>query len=222
MIRPAAVTRRTTVALALAAALLLALAAPAGAHVELDPTTAEAGSTATLTFSFHHGKDGTATTGLEVQLPDGAEVVDVPAVTGWTSSVSADGRVVTWSGGTVPDGTEAAFPIVVRLPVTAGEALFPTVQTTGAGELAWVSAEEGESEADHPAPRLVLTPASSSTTVRDSTTTRAPRDLPRTVLEAEEDRDDGNVSPAPWLIGSGIAAAVAIAIGGTILKRRSG
>lgn len=44
--------------------------------------------------------------------------------------------------------------------------------------------------------------------------------LPGTTLEAEE-RDDGT-SPAPWLIGSGVAAAAAVAIGGTILKRRSG
>lgn len=44
---------------------------------------------------------------------------------------------------------------------------------------------------------------------------------PGTTLEAEE-RDDGNGSPAPWLIGSGIAAAAAVAIGGTLLKRRAG
>lgn len=44
--------------------------------------------------------------------------------------------------------------------------------------------------------------------------------LPGTTLEAQE-RDD-STSLAPWLIGSGVAAAAAVAIGGTILKRRSG
>ena len=45
--------------------------------------------------------------------------------------------------------------------------------------------------------------------------------LPGTTLEAEE-RDDGGTNAAPWIIGSGIAAAVAVGVGGTILKRRAG
>ena len=44
-------------------------------------------------------------------------------------------------------------------------------------------------------------------------------DLPGTTLEAANDGDDD--AAAPWLIGAGIAAVVAIAIGGTLLKRRA-
>ncbi len=51
-----------------------------------------------------------------------------------------------------------------------------------------------------------------------STQTR--RDLPGTALEAEE-RDDGRTTTAPWLIGSGVAAAVVIGVGGLVLKRRA-
>jgi periplasmic copper chaperone A len=216
------IAARTAAALLLGLALLVALALPASAHVELEPGQAEAGSTTTVTFSFRHGKDGTATTGLSVQVPDGAAIVEVPAKEGWTSAVTDEGTVVTWTGGSVPDGTQAAFPVVVRLPAREGEVLFPTIQTTGAGELAWISADEGESEDDHPAPRLVLTPsqAPSSTAGEPSTTTRAPRDLPRTILEAEQ-RDDGDGSLGPWLIASGVVAVLAIGIGGTILSRRS-
>src|SRR3546814_21043732 len=58
----------------------------------------------TVTFSFHHGKDGTATTGLEVKLPEGASVVEVPEEPGWTSSVDEAEGVVSWTGGSVPDG----------------------------------------------------------------------------------------------------------------------
>ncbi len=54
-----------------------------------------------------------------------------------------------------------------------------------------------------------------------STTSTTGSDLPGTTLEAEE-RDDGNTSAAPWIIGSGLAAAAAVAVGGTILKRRQG
>jgi uncharacterized protein YcnI len=219
MARMRSLAVRTAVALLTALAALVSLALPAGAHVELEPGQAQAGSTITLTFSFHHGKDGTATTALAVQVPDGAAIVEVPAKDGWTSEV-ADGDTVTWRGGSVPDGTEAAFPVVVRLPAREGVVLFPTVQTTGAGELAWISADEGEGEDDHPAPRLELTPgqATSSSSAGASTTTRAPRDLPRTILEAEQ-RDDGGSSPWWWVL-SGAAAVVAIGVGGTILSRR--
>jgi uncharacterized protein YcnI len=213
--------RRTPLVAGLVAILLVLWAGPASAHVEVEPGQAVAGSTTTVTFRFHHGKDGSATTGLEVKVPDGAEVVEVPAVPGWTSSTSADGTVVTWSGGSVPDGTEGAFPLVLRLPAAAGVVLFPTIQTTEAGELAWISEEEGDGEDASPAPRIELTPGTGST---DGTTTTeatpTTRDLPRTALEADQ-RDDGGGSVAPWFLGSGLAAVAAIAIGGAVLRRRS-
>ncbi len=149
-------------------------------------------------------------------------MVDVPDVVGFTSAVDEAERTVTWSGRSVPDGTEAEFPIVVELPSTPGVALFPTIQETEAGELAWISETEGESETGNPAPRLTLMadPNATSTSAVESTTTTGP-DLPRTTLEAQE-RDDGNTSAAPWIIGSGLAALAAIGIGGTLLKRRTG
>ena len=42
--------------------------------------------------------------------------------------------------------------------------------------------------------------------------------VPGTTLEAQA-RDDGT-SLAPWLIGSGVAAAAAVLVGGTALRRR--
>jgi uncharacterized protein YcnI len=221
--------RRLPILTALAAAILLLLAGPAGAHVDLEPGEATAGSTATLTFSFHHGKDGTATTSLVVQVPEGATIVDVPAVPGFTGEVDETGRIVTWSGGSVPDGTEAEFPLVVELPATPGVVLFPTVQETEAGELAWIGEEEGEGEDENPAPRLTLVadPNATTTTEGTTTTTEPPTttteddDLPRTALEAEA-RDDGDSSLAPWLIGSGVAALAVIGGGGYLLKRRAG
>jgi uncharacterized protein YcnI len=200
--------------------------------VDLDPGEATAGSVTTLTFSFHHGKDGSATTGLEVLLPDGASVVSVPPVAGWTSQVDEVAHVVTWTGGSVPDGTEAEFPVEVQLPQTAGEVLFKTIQTTEAGELAWIEEAESEAEGAFPAPRLTLVadpaaPATSETTTTEATTsttveaTTTTERLAGTTLEADE-RDDGSTSAAPWVIGSGIAALVAVGVGGLILKRRAG
>lgn len=223
--------RRLLAVPALAVGALILFAAVAGAHVDLDPGEAVAGSTTTLTFSFHHGKDGTATTALEVLLPEGASVVDLPAVDGWTATADEATRTVTWSGGSVPDGTEAEFPVVVALPTTPGVALFKTVQTTEAGELAWIEEEESEAEGRYPAPRLTLTPdpnaATTTTAAEATTTTEAAAEttstterLAGTTLEADE-RDDGTTSMAPWLIGSGIAAAVAVGVGGYVLKRRT-
>jgi uncharacterized protein YcnI len=196
--------------------------------VDIDPDEAVAGSTATITISFTHGKDGTATTGLEVKLPDGGAVVTVPDVAGWTSEVDETEGVVTWSGRS-PDGVTTRLPLEVRLPATVGVVLFPTVQITEAGELAWIAEEEGEGEDANPAPRLTLVAdpdAAATTTTTDAPTTTTTSaattttdDLPGTVLEAEE-RDDGDQSVAPWVIGSGIVALLAIGIGGWVLKQR--
>ncbi len=59
--------------------------------------------------------------------------------------------------------------------------------------------------------------ASAATGTTEDTTTTTASDLPGTTLEAEQ-RDDGNTSAAPWVIGSGIAALAAVGIGGWILK----
>jgi len=69
---------------------------------------------------------------------------------------------------------------------------------------------------------VALAPPAPAQVARDpnASTTSTESDLPGTTLEAQE-RDDGNTSVAPWLIGSGIAALAAIGIGGTILKRRA-
>ena len=61
--------------------------------------------------------------------------------------------------------------------------------------------------------------ASTTTSTTEATTTTT-RDLPGTTLEAANEGDGD--SAAPWLIGSGIAAIVAIAVGGYLLKRRMG
>jgi uncharacterized protein YcnI len=223
--------RRLPILAALAAAILLLLAGPAGAHVDLEPGEATAGSTTTLTFSFHHGKDGTATTGFEVLLPAGTSVVEIPAVAGWASELNETEGVVTWSGGSSPDGVETRFPLVVTLPATPGEVLFKTIQTTEAGELAWIEEDDdGEGENSSPAPRLMLvtdpnatttTEPSTATTAGVTTSTTDDDTLPGTTLEAAA-RDDGTTSAAPWLIGSGVAAAVVVVAGGAVLKRRAG
>lgn len=201
--------RRLPLLLGLSLALLIASTAPAWAHTELEPQEAVAGATETLTFRVAY--EGAATTGLEVQLPEGASAAEVPAKDGWTSSSDPEARTVRWEGGPVEADEE--FEVVVDLPGTAGVVLFPAIQLTTDGEVAWIGEDEGEGHGDDPAPRLTLTadPNAGTTTSRE---------LPGTTLEAANEGDGGDA--APWLIGSGLAAAVAIAVGGYLLKRRAG
>lgn len=221
--------RRLIALPALTLLALVGLASAAAAHVNVDPEEVTGGATTTVTLSFHHGKDGAATTGLEVLLPEGVGVVSVPVVEGWTSTVDEAAGTVTWTGGSVADGEEGAFPLEVTIPNEDGELLFKTIQTTEAGELAWIEEEEGHEEGSYPAPRLTVVadpsaPAGddgTTTSTEEAETTTTERRLPGTTLEAEQ-RDDGSSSPAPWLIGAGVAAVVAIGVGGYVLKRRAG
>jgi periplasmic copper chaperone A len=216
--------RRLGVATALSLVGLVAFAAPAWAHVEVEPAEAVAGSTQALTFSVAF--EGAATTGLVVQLPDGASVSEVPDKAGWTSTVDPAANTVSWTGGSA--AADDSFRVVVELPTTTGEVLFPAIQQTTDGEVPWIGEEETEGEEGNPAPRLTLTadPNATTTTTEATTTTTTAQsttttdELPGTTLEAEE-RDDGNTSAAPWLIGSAIVAGLAIAIGGTLLKRKA-
>jgi len=202
---------------------LVALASPALAHVELEPTEALAGSTETLTFQVAY--EGAATTGLDVRLPEGASVVEVPEKAGWSSTVDEGERTVSWSGGSV--ATDDTFSVVVQLPTITGQVLFPAIQLTTAGEVAWIDEAEDEGHDGHPAPRITLTAdpnATTTTTAPETTTTAAPAtsttaDLPGTTVEAANEGDGD--SAAPWLIGAGIAALVVIAVGGMFLKRRA-
>jgi uncharacterized protein YcnI len=213
--------RRLGALAVLSAVALVALAGPVGAHVDVEPAEAIAGSTQTLTFSVAF--EGAATTGLVVQLPEGASVSEVPDKAGWTSTVDQAERTVSWSGGSAP--ADETFAVVVVLPPTPGEVLFPAIQQTTDGEVAWIDQEEGEDHDANPAPRLTLVADPNPTTTEATTTsttlaTTTTDELADTTLEAQE-RDDGTTSAAPWIIGSALAAVAAIAIGGTILKRRA-
>lgn len=58
-----------------AVVLTLFGATAASAHVSVSSNTAEAGSYAILTFSVPHGCDGSATTKIAIQIPDGINSV---------------------------------------------------------------------------------------------------------------------------------------------------
>ncbi len=175
------------------------------------------------------GPLASATGGLLVALatvasPAGAHVERDPArvAAGSTTTVELSFRPG-------KDGA-ASFPMVGRMPTEPGTVLFPTLQSTAAGELASIEADDSEAEDVRPAPRVEV--VDSSATAPDAgpeptapsmvpATAGAPSttlDLPGTVNQAEQ-RDTGDHSAAPWFIGGGLAAAVVVGAGGWWLSR---
>ncbi|WP_342000638.1 YcnI family protein [Microbacterium sp. LWH7-1.2] len=159
-------TRR--VVIGVTAGLALAIGAPlaASAHVHVTPETASAGGTQTLTFSFSHGCDGSPTTALAVDIPEGVGNATPVVQGGWTITreLGPDGvptRVVYTSDTPVEDHLKAAVSMdVLFTEGTADSTLaFPVTQTCAEGETAWTQvAEDGEDphDLDAPAPLVAV------------------------------------------------------------------
>jgi uncharacterized protein YcnI len=236
---------RFPIALAAATATALLIAGPASAHIHTDPEAVEAGSDATVGFIVEHGCEGSPTTKVEIQMPDGfTDIAGVDAA-GFTSSVS--GQVVTFSGGTLPDKTEQAFQVSFTAPDQAGEVPVKLIQTCEEGSLDWIETQApGEEEPEHPAPVLTITegaPTSgqtegghdhdeTATTEADhdhaeegaaTTTEAADHDHDETAAtdaDADSDSDDSS-STAPII--AGVAVAVVVIGGGAyLISRRKG
>ncbi len=155
-------------AVALGTGLTLALGAPlaAAAHVHVDPETAAAGATETITFSFAHGCDGSPTTALAIDIPDGVANATPVVQGGWTITreLGANGvptRVVYTPDTPVEDGLKASVAMdVLFAESAAGSALaFPVTQTCAVGETAWtqIAADDQDpEELDAPAPVVTV------------------------------------------------------------------
>ncbi|MGQ9837999.1 MAG: YcnI family copper-binding membrane protein [Cyanobacteriota bacterium] len=153
------------------------ISAPALAHVTVSPEEAPAGNFAKLTFRVPHGCNGSPTTRLRVQIPEGAtsvkpmvhplweiETVKKPLETPYESHgrmISETVAEVIWSGGVLPDEFMDEFSISLKLPDRPGETIpIPVVQECEEGIYRWTQvAQPGEDPRDlsEPAPLLKLT-----------------------------------------------------------------
>ncbi|WP_421118413.1 DUF1775 domain-containing protein [Aquihabitans daechungensis] len=225
---------RLPVAIATAVGVALCMAGPASAHIHTDPEEVKAGTENTVGFIIEHGCDGSPTTKIELQLPNGATGISGVDGNGFLASV--EGQVVTFEGGTLPDDTEQAFEVTFTAPSEAGTLDVPLVQTCEEGSTDWIESEvEGQPEPEYPAPQLVIAPnadattttaADSSTTTTATeagpTTTAAPAESTTTapaatVVDDEEDDDDS--STTPLIIGA--VVVILAAIGGAAYYLRS-
>ncbi|POH66501.1 MULTISPECIES: YcnI family protein [Cryobacterium] len=152
-------------ATALFGAGLLALSAPlaASAHVDVEPSSTAAGSYSLLTFSLGHGCDGSATTGITIDIPDTITSVTPTINPGWDITPLTDGQVSYTALTPLADGLRTTFVLSLQIPEDAavGDTLaFPVLQSCEVGETDWSEAVvEGETEPAHPAPSLTVTEA---------------------------------------------------------------
>lgn len=163
-------------------AAILAVGSPgtAWAHVGVTGTSTAAGSATLLTLAFSHGCDGSPTTKVAIQIPEGINAVAPTVNPGWTTEklmaeldtavTDAHGNQVTervaqvvyTAREPIADGLRDAFVLSLTLPEdAAGRTLaFPTVQSCAEGENAWIEIPaEGQDphQLESPAPTLRVT-----------------------------------------------------------------
>ncbi|WP_349426961.1 YcnI family protein [Microbacterium sp. LWS13-1.2] len=208
------------------AGLALALAAPlaASAHVHVTPETASAGGTETLTFSFSHGCDGSPTTALAVDIPEGVGNATPVVQGGWTITreLGADGvptRVVYTPDTPVEDGLKATVSMdALFTEATADTTLaFPVTQTCAEGETAWTQiAEDGEDphDLDAPAPLVEVGDAADDADAGHATGAEGADHATHESAEAAADTEAAasgtSADPvARWLAAGGLVAGIA-------------
>lgn len=170
----------------------------ASAHVTIGDVEQTPGAYTVLTVSVPHGCDGSATTGVRIQMPE-----EIPAVTptinpGWDVDVvmtdldepieddhgaqitERAAEVVYTTDTPLPDDRRDAFELSVQMPDLPGETLyFPTIQTCEDGETGWVEIPGDGVDAhdlDEPAPAVTLVPGDTDAVGADEVAAAPDRD----------------------------------------------
>ncbi len=229
-------SRTRRIVIGVTAGLALAIGAPlaASAHVHVTPETASAGSTETLTFSFSHGCDGSPTTALAVDIPEGVGNATPVVQGGWTITreLGSDGvptRVVYTADTPVEDGLKATVSMdVLFTEGTADTTLaFPVTQTCAEGETAWTQiAEDGEDphDLDAPAPLVAVGAVADDADAGHGDAEGSAHES-HDAAAAAADTGDAASTPsadpvARWLAAGGLAAGIAALVVVLVRPRR--
>src|SRR4051794_34011 len=101
---------------ALVALAALTFAATAFAHARMSPPVAVAKESQVFTLAVPTEKENAKTTSIELTLPAGFSIDSFVPAPGWKRVVQSTGsgeaaviQKVTWTGGAVPTGEDAAF-----------------------------------------------------------------------------------------------------------------
>ena len=141
----------------LAVLTALGVAATASAHARVSPPVALAKSLQVFTLAVPTEKDGATTTSVELTPPQGFSIDSFVPAAGWKRVVQQTGSgesavitKVTWTGGAVPTGEDAAFSFLGQTSST-GTYTFGVRQTYSDGSVVdW----SGSESSDAPAPTL--------------------------------------------------------------------
>jgi uncharacterized protein YcnI len=147
-------SRITTFALVALAAL--AASATAFAHAKVSPPTALAKELQVFTLAVPTEKSGATTTTIEMTPPKGFSIDSFVPAPGWKrteqTTGSGDSAVitkVTWTGGAVPTGEDAAFSFLAQTDST-GDYAFDVRQTYSDGSVVdWAGPESADAPAPH-------------------------------------------------------------------------
>ena len=141
----------------IAAGAFWIMAMPAFSHIVLDSKTAPADSIYKAVFQVGHGCEGSATTGISVQIPAGFQGARPYPKAGWTLSVKQekpaqlydshgkpvmqDASVVSWTAASKEAALQDAyfdeFMLRGKLPDNAGPLWFKVLQTCENGSNDW-------------------------------------------------------------------------------------
>jgi LPXTG-motif cell wall-anchored protein len=183
----------------------LALVPAALAHVEPSPENVPANSVSKITLSAE-GEESVPAVKLTVQMPVGVTDVVAHPTKGWKQSVN--GRIVTWTGGKIPNGAEGKFAFTAHMPNTPGQVLvFPALVTYQDGKVVhWIGAESS----DTPAPRVTLTAAKGQANP-------PPPPPPAAATTTTSTEGDGGSNTWIWIV---IAAAILASLAAIVVVRR--
>ncbi len=222
-------------ALAGAAALVVVGAAGAGAHVSFTAGVGTAGAYAVLTLSVPHGCDAAPTTEVSIQMPEGINAV-TPTRNGFyevekvmedleTPITDSHGNEVTERVAQVvytaieplPADQRDALELSLQLPEdAAGTTLyFPTLQTCGDVEEAWVQIPE-ESQDPHsldaPAPAIEVVSADAEPEAGESA---QPAEEPGAagVAAGAEGSTSGDEGPGGLVVTALVVGALGLIVG---------
>jgi len=139
---------------AVAAFAALAYAESASAHAHLSPPVALAKEGQVFTLAVPTEKEGATTTSIELTLPSGFAIDSFVPTTGWKRTTQQTGSgeeavitKVTWTGGSVPTGEDAAFSFLASTTGT-GSYTFGVRQTYSDGSVVnWSGAESSDTPA---------------------------------------------------------------------------
>ena len=168
---------RLLAAACLAAGIAVAMTAPAFAHITFENPEAPSNGFYRAVLRVPHGCDGSATTAIRVEIPEGFIAAKPMPKPGWQvtviegdygksykyegSTISKGVKEIDWSGGNLPDSFYDEFIFRVRVTDIAPgtKVYFPVVQECGSKSDHWIeipAAGKSDDDYENPAPGLTI------------------------------------------------------------------